>query len=328
MATAPKCASTLAILGNGEVCSGSALASRLGVSRSAIWKQIGVLRDQGIEIDAVAGKGYRLRHKVELLDPAVLLANGLVANEQLRRLDVVWDIDSTNAGLLRRAEHESIHGHVLLAELQSAGRGRRGRHWIAPLGSGVCLSLGWEFTMQPAAISALSLAAGVAVVEALQRLGIPELGLKWPNDVVWRGRKLAGILSEIKLESAGRCITVLGIGVNQRLPRTVAEGIDRPTVDLAGIVAEPPNRNQLARALIEAIFSMLSRYEREGFSAYLETWRTLDAMLDREVLLQLPQGEVTGRVRDVDDDGALLLEVDGHRQRFTVGELSLRENSR
>jgi BirA family biotin operon repressor/biotin-[acetyl-CoA-carboxylase] ligase len=327
MGTAPKCLSVLAILKDGSVCSGSELASRLGVSRAVIWKQVEALRNHGLEIDAVAGQGYRLRQRVELLDPS-LLAQGLVANEQLRRLDVVWDIDSTNAELLRRSERESIHGHALLAELQTAGRGRRGRHWIAPLGSGVCLSLGWEFTMQPAAISAMSLAAGVAVVAALKHLGVPELGLKWPNDVVWRGKKLAGILSEIKLESAGRCTTVLGVGVNQRMPTAIAESLDRPVVDLATILANPPDRNQLAQALIEALFVMLSRYERDGFRAYLESWRSLDAMLDREVLLQLPEREVTGLVRDVDDDGALLLEVGGHRERFTVGDLSLRESGR
>jgi BirA family biotin operon repressor/biotin-[acetyl-CoA-carboxylase] ligase len=324
MAERPKCAEVLAVLGDGEFHSGSELAERLQISRNAIWKHINRLRDYGAEPEAVTGKGYRLQPAVALLDEE-LLCTQLSARRDMRRLDVVWEIDSTNGELLRRAELGSVDGHVLLAEYQTAGRGRLGRSWLAPLASGVCLSIAWEFTLPPGALSALSLAAGVAVAEALQRLGATELGLKWPNDVVARQAKLAGILAEVKLEAGGRCVVVLGVGVNYALPMAAADAIDQPVIDLCRLLDPAPSRSALAAVLIDGLLTMLNTYASDGFGAYRDRWRAYDVVGGRDIVLRLPDGELAGRVCDVDADGALVVDVGGQPQRFRAGEVSLRE---
>jgi BirA family biotin operon repressor/biotin-[acetyl-CoA-carboxylase] ligase len=313
-------------LADGRFYSGTELAQGEGLSRTAVWKHIAALEQQlGLTIHRVAGKGYRLAAPLELLERDSLW-DSLAADtrQHLAGLHLHQRIDSTNAYLLRLRK-STPGGHACLAEMQTAGRGRSGRQWVSPFGASLYLSILWQFE-GPAVLGGLSLAAGVAVVRALNRLGISGVGLKWPNDLLWQGRKLGGILIEMAGESHGPCSVVLGVGLNGKLPATAGAGIDQAWVDLAEIGGgSSPPRQQLAALLIDALAELLSGYSQQGLAAYLPEWRRLNCILDQPVVLHLADRQEQGIARDVNDDGLLLLELaDGSRKAYAAGEVRLR----
>ncbi|MFQ5660665.1 MAG: bifunctional biotin--[acetyl-CoA-carboxylase] ligase/biotin operon repressor BirA [Gammaproteobacteria bacterium] len=315
----------LRYLADGKFHSGEALAQRLGISRTAIWKRIHTLSRYGVDVYSVRGRGYRLAQAIELYDEARI--RSYLSGNDIHLpgwMQIVFKTGSTNQLLLDYLPEKSIHGRVTLAEFQSAGRGRRGRSWIAPAGAGICLSAGWHFDSQPASMTALSLASGVAVASALKKLGITEVFLKWPNDIVSAGKKLGGILIELRGETAGPCDVVLGIGVNVNLPADVISMVDQPITDLARLHTNPPSRNHLAGAIISETLSMLEKFATHGFSPFIDTWRELDYGKGKDAVLVLPHTSIKGRVLGIDEQGMLSMEVLGERKTFNSGELSLR----
>ena len=183
----------LRILADGELHSGSELADVLGVSRTAIWKQLGQLDSLDLEVSAQAGQGYRLAAPLELLDENSIRAHLTEDFESVcDSLQVLWTSESTSAELLAAGAPEAGKANACLAEYQTAGRGRRGRQWFAPAGHGICLSVGWYFPASPASLSCLGLAVGIGVLRAIHRAGVSNAQLKWPNDIVVDGGKLAG----------------------------------------------------------------------------------------------------------------------------------------
>lgn len=316
----------LTLLADGEYRSGQELADLLGVSRTAVWKQANKLAELGIELESVKGRGYRLAGGLELLDEGAVRA-GLGAGVQplLRELVLAERLDSTNAEALRRLERGEPAGFVVSAEQQSAGRGRRGRSWISPYGRNLYLSLAWEFTQGAAVLEGLSLAVGVAVATALADLGLPAVQLKWPNDVLYRGDKLGGVLLEMTGDVAGQCQVVVGIGLNVDMPAAPAEAIDQGWTDLARIgAAAPPGRNATLAALLDRLLPQVAAFEREGFAAWRERWLALDALADLPVLLDNGGERVAGTARGVDERGALLLETASGIRPVFGGEVTVR----
>ncbi len=315
----------LLLLADGKFHSGSELAAVLGVSRSAIWKQLNALPELGIDIAAVSGKGYRLERAIDWLDAAEIeQAMTKTSRALLAELEIHQHITSTNSHLMDRARDDVSSGTVCLAEYQTAGRGRRGREWVSPFGSNIYLSILWRFHQGPAVLSGLSLVAGVAAIRALQSLDIKGLGLKWPNDIYWQGKKLGGILVEVAGEANGPCSVVLGIGVNISLSEKEAQNIIQAWTDLQFILnGTAPPRNRLAAALLNELLPVLAGYENHGLQHYLEEWRSYDCMLDRPVTLHLGQNSIEGIVHGINADGMLLLKrKDGRIQVFTSGEVS------
>lgn len=314
---------TLRILSNGHLHSGEDLSRQLGVSRTAVWKAIRVLRAMGVTIHAVAGKGYHLARPVELLDEqAIRQALPQGAAPLLSELEIHHSLRSTNSHLLDAARAGRPGGHACLAEHQQQGRGRRGRHWASPLGANIYLSLLWRFELEPPALSGMSLAAGVAVAKSLAQMGITDIGLKWPNDVLWQGRKLAGVLLETSGESHGAQAVVIGVGLNVHMPRHVE--IDQAWTDVQSATPSPPGRNALAGALLGELLLSAERYGQQGLQACLPTWRELDALAGRTVRLQGLREKVTGVARGVDDHGALLIERDRRITAYQSGDVSAR----
>lgn len=317
-------------LADGEFHSGQRLAERLRVSRSAVWKLVRVLRAMDIGIESLPRRGYRLTAPVDLLNREAIMARlPQPTRERLESLSVLLAVDSTNRRLLDASAPSAGRTSVCLAEMQTAGRGRRGRHWVSPFGSGLCLSLSWRFAETPPGLSALSLAAGVAVVHALNRLGATDLGLKWPNDVIWCGRKLAGILIELKGESVGPTEVVIGIGLNQRMPAAtrlmLAEQQSALVADLHEMLRDrTPSRNDVAAVLIGELLSMLTVFAGRGFVPFAPTWRALDVTANAPVRVLQTGTDIEGIARGVDDDGALLVEVAGRLERIVSGDVSLR----
>ncbi|MGD8851470.1 MAG: bifunctional biotin--[acetyl-CoA-carboxylase] ligase/biotin operon repressor BirA [Gammaproteobacteria bacterium] len=314
------------LLSDGQFRSGEWLGQQLGVSRAAVWKRVRDLSELGLDVHAVQGQGYRLAQPFEPLHAHrihALLAPHAAAH--LDALDVFHEIDSTSDHLKRAASSCPLdRARVCLAEWQTAGRGRRGRRWISPYGSNLYLSLAWQLTAGALQAGGLSLMVAVAVLRALHRCGAHDLGLKWPNDIFYRGRKLAGILLDVSGESAGPFLIVIGVGVNVRLPENAARSIDQPWADLwqAGLDVD---RNALAAQILEALLEALVAFAREGLAAFAAEWERYDVIAGRTVELHQDRSKsIRGVARGIDSHGALLLEQDGVTRSFHAGEISVR----
>jgi BirA family biotin operon repressor/biotin-[acetyl-CoA-carboxylase] ligase len=320
--------SLLMLLTDGRVHSGERLAQALGVSRAAVWKGIERLRLQGIDIEAVPRRGYRLPDAVELLEErAVRAAIAGDRLDRLRSLSLLFDVDSTSSRLLAMGPPPVGCADVVMSELQHAGRGRRGRPWVAPFGGSIALSLNWSFTDASRANPSLSLCVGVAIARALQRSGAAGIGLKWPNDIWFDDRKMGGILIEVRAEAGGPAHVVIGVGLNVRLGPGMRAQIEASGVKAAAVAdacSAPPSRNFIAGAIIDALLSMLADFERDGFSGFREAWTALDVLRDRPAQVLMGEAVICGTARGVDAHGALRLERDGRVQEFVSGEVSLR----
>lgn len=315
-------------LADGRTHSGEELARSFGVTRAAIWKQVAKLADFGLVVEAAAGAGYRLSQRLDLLDAEALRAalEPAVA-ASLARLEVFTELDSTNQRLLDAPPRVGALD-VCIAEFQTAGRGRRGRRWEAPLGSGIALSVGWQFAGVPAEPSALTLAVGVAVRRVLERVAGITIALKWPNDLVFDERKLGGILLELAAEAHGGAHVVVGIGLNVALPAALLPSLcdwPRGAVDLQTALgrAAPP-RTVLAAALVNELAALLADYPTQGFGAYRTEWRSADFLRGRAVRVDESTGRSFGTALGIDADGALLVETDAGKRRVVAGDVSVR----
>lgn len=318
------------LLADGREHSGEAVAAALGVSRAAVWKQVQQLSQWGLGVEAAPGRGYRLAAgRIELLDQQALLAClPAEPRSRLRRLTLADEIGSTNETLLAVDDLAPGRFDACLAEFQTQGRGRRGRRWVAPFGSGICLSVNWCFEEAPPQLSALSLAAGVAVRRALEGCGIAGAALKWPNDILHGERKLGGILSELRVEAAGPAYVVVGVGLNVSLPPAVSAAIRETGIEVVSLadlgLPRLPSRNALAAALVGQLALALAEFDHAGFAPFYEEWSAADAMLARPARILRGADVREGIARGIDRDGALLLEVAGRTERFVSGEASLR----
>jgi BirA family transcriptional regulator, biotin operon repressor / biotin---[acetyl-CoA-carboxylase] ligase len=318
----------LSLLADGRLHSGEGLAKELGVSRAAVWKGVGRLRALGVDVLALPRRGYRLANPVELLDAARIGAELKDGHRvQLRRLELLFEVDSTNSRLLGRPPPPPGLADVCSSELQHAGRGRRGRRWIAPFGAGLALSVAWTFSEGAGTLAALSLAVGVAISRALVRAGAAGVTLKWPNDIWYQDRKMGGVLIELKAEAGGSAHVVIGLGLNVVLTEAARREIEAGGVRAASVAdacSGPPSRNLIAGAILDELLSMLGEFERAGFAAFRDAWMALDALSGRPSRVVLGGAVISGTSRGVDAEGALLLETEHGMQRFVSGEVSLR----
>ncbi|QYJ75608.1 bifunctional biotin--[acetyl-CoA-carboxylase] ligase/biotin operon repressor BirA [Shewanella sp. FJAT-52076] len=305
----------IAMLSTQEFVSGEALAERLGISRAAISKHIDVLETLGLSIYSVKGRGYKLATPVSLIDES-RLKQGIE-----RRCFYFDDIPSTNAFMLSHSE-ELESGDVCIAEYQSAGRGRRGRRWVSPYGSHLYFSLFWRLSDGMSKAMGLSLVVGCSLAKVLGDLGVEGIGLKWPNDVYLDGRKLAGILVEMKGQADSNCELIIGMGVNMAMPDAQGETIDQPWADLQGLAM--PDKTEFAVRLQRQLQADLSLFEREGLNAFVERWQASDSFIGKPVNLMMADKVEAGICRGIDEQGALLLEVAGEMKSYIGGEISLR----
>ncbi len=315
----------LALLAGGGEVSGADVAVALGITRAAVWKQIEQLRAHGLAVHAEAGRGYRLEAPIELLDGARIAA-AIAADERARvgAIDVRWQIDSTSSELARTAE-TSPAPRACLAEIQTAGRGRRGRHWRTPLAGGLALSFVRRFDGGMAALSGLSLVAGIAVLRALADAGIEGAALKWPNDIVANGRKLGGILVELGGDALGPCRAIVGIGINVRIGSGQGAAIDQPWTDLATLGnGTSPSRNAVAGRILARLAEALDGFAAAGFTAFEREYARHDALRGREVVVASGSERWTAIADGVTSRGALRVVRDGGAIEVDSGEISVR----
>lgn len=316
----------LPLLADGEFRSGQDLAAALGVSRTAVWKQLNNLAELGLEIESVKGRGYRIPGGLDLLDARAVEAGlGSEASGMLARLDLLETTDSTNAEVMRQLAQGAGAGLVCSAEQQSAGRGRRGRHWVSPFARNLYLSLAWEYQQGAAALEGLSLAVGVGVARALAASGLPPVQLKWPNDILHQGAKLGGILLEMTGDAAGACQVVVGVGLNVAMPAHAARDIEQEWTDIQTLSGgKHPGRSQLLAALLNELLPLLAEFENDGFSTWRQQWTALDAFAGEAVVVHTGGTPLTGIALGVDDRGALQLETNYGIKSLYGGEISLR----
>ena len=316
----------LRLLGDGRFHSGETLAAQLGVSRGAIWKTLKKFeQDLGLGIQSVRGRGYRLDTPLELLDSDLILADlNATTRAQLAAIEIHDSLDSTNHYLYELARKKPESGHVVIAEHQQAGRGRRGRNWVSPFAQNLYLSLLWRFDFALARLSGLSLMVAVAVARALHRIAAIEPELKWPNDILFGGRKLSGILLEVQAESEGPCTAVIGIGVNVAMPATAAENIDQPWIDLSSASGRPISRNILSSAILDELVTALAAFTESGLKTFMSDWQRWDGVAGKSVRLIFTDHEIRGEVQGIDEQGALLLKNQNGLHRYQMGEISLR----
>lgn len=307
----------IGILADGEFHSGEQLGEQLGMSRAAINKHIQTLRDWGIDVFTVPGKGYSLPEPIQLLDEAFILSQ-----IDAGTVNVLPVIDSTNQYLLERLD-KLKSGDTCIAEYQQAGRGRRGRRWFSPFGTNLYLSMYWRLEQGPAAAIGLSLVIGIVIAEVLQKQGAHDVRVKWPNDLYLNDKKLAGILVELTGKTGDAAQIVMGVGINLAMKSVVSEVVNQGWINLQQIGLNI-DRNQLAISLIKELRQALVHFEREGLTPFLSRWQQLDNYINRPIKLIIGEREVFGIARGINEQGGLLLEQDGVIKAWVGGEISLR----
>jgi BirA family biotin operon repressor/biotin-[acetyl-CoA-carboxylase] ligase len=305
-----------------EFVSGEAISDKLGLSRAAVWKHVNALRAQGYRIDAVPARGYRL---VEIPDRLGELELRPLLNTHDVGQVLHWfaEVGSTNDVAKQLAEGGAGHGETVVAECQTAGRGRRGRGWVSPPGRNVYLSVVLRPELPPARAPELTLLGSVAVCQAIRQAGVPA-AIKWPNDLLVGGRKVAGLLTEMAAELDQVQWVVLGVGVNVNAAAPdFPEELRSTATSLALERGEPLPRALFAAALLTALEEWLDRHAARGFAPVRDAWRAMSDTLGREVRVRTGEGDVEGVAEDVDEAGALLVRTPGSVRRILAGDVEL-----
>ncbi|AZC21096.1 bifunctional biotin--[acetyl-CoA-carboxylase] ligase/biotin operon repressor BirA [Pseudomonas sp. CMR5c] len=310
----------LELLKDGRFHSGQALGEALGVSRSAIWKQLQLLEAElGLVVHKVRGRGYQLASPIALLSSLDISQH---SSNDAWCIQIHDSIDSTNAEALRSIERGTQAPLLVLAERQTAGRGRRGRKWVSPFAENIYYSLVLRIERGMRQLEGLSLVVGLAVMHTLKECGVPGAGLKWPNDVLVGQKKIAGVLLELVGDPADVCHVVLGIGINVNMQLT--EEVDQEWTSVRLQSGKLIDRNYLIARLNEVLAGYLERHRSEGFAAIQEEWERHHLWQGRSVSLIAGAHSVIGTVLGIDRQGALRLSVAGEEKVFSGGELSLR----
>ena len=347
----------LNLLANGEFHSGEVLANRLGLSRASVFNALADVAEFGVVLQRIRGRGYRLARPWQpleksevvrwlgyenlLMEPLAIrlneqttLAKSLVMSGHRKDagqfdIEILLQAASSNTLLLQRAALDVANGRaksgsVVAVELQTAGRGRMGRIWHSGLGTALTFSLLWRFDCGLNALSGLSLAVGVAIVRALDKLGVQGVQLKWPNDILTRHGKLAGILMEAQGDMFGPSAVVIGIGLNCALPASLVPQFGQATCALDELCVSMPTRNQLLAVLLQEVAHVLQQFAQDGFATLREEWERYHIYQDQAIKLQMPNGQtVSGIARGVSASGELCLETTQGVRHFNSGEVGV-----
>jgi BirA family transcriptional regulator, biotin operon repressor / biotin---[acetyl-CoA-carboxylase] ligase len=308
----------------GLTVSGAELSSQLGISRTAIWKQIKNLRQLGYQIAAEPSRGYRLLAAPDLLIPAEIVA-GLSLQRLGRPLFSYPEIESTNATAFKLAEAGAAEGTTVVAESQTRGKGRLGRSWASPPGVNLYCSVILRPSIQPLAAPQLTFLSVVAVARAIERLTDLTPRIKWPNDLLLRGQKIAGLLNEMSAETDTVNFIILGIGVNLNMrAEHFPADLRHPATSLLIETGSPVDRTVFTRYLLEELDRLYDRYLRLGYASIRQEWLERSAMAGAEVMISNPGTCWHGVVAGIDEYGALLVEkADGQVEQVLSGDVRL-----
>ena len=316
----------LSQLADGQLHSGQAIAQQLGVTRAAIWKALKKLEQFDVAVEHQRGVGYQLSTgQLELLNSKkIQAAMPAHSADELTGLRLFRDIPSTNQYLLDEQISQANGPLACFAEYQSAGRGRRGRRWYSPFGANLYFSLAWPVRSAAADLAGLSLAVGVVVAEVLSALGLQGVGLKWPNDLLIKNKKLGGILIDLRGEANGIIWVVIGIGINVNMQSATDAAIDQPWVSCEQVLGKKLSRNRLGGLLIASLLSALKVFEVEGFGAFRHRWQQLDLLAGKPVWVEIAGEKVSAVATGVDASGALTIDYQDSSMTLNGGEVTVR----
>ncbi|GAB3479085.1 bifunctional biotin--[acetyl-CoA-carboxylase] ligase/biotin operon repressor BirA [Marinomonas epiphytica] len=313
----------LALLSDSKFHSGEELGQSLGVTRAAVWKQLKKIEGLGIEVYSVKGRGYRLPKPLELLNQQKLKECGFPT---LVALQLPFETESTNQDVKACINDGLAMPMVIATERQTQGKGRRGRQWEGGVAKNLMMSFAWRFESGPSVVEGLSLAVGVAVAKVLKKQGIPNPGLKWPNDIQVNGQKLCGILLEMVADQ-DVCHVIIGIGMNVEMDAAQMVSVEQPWTDLASRLTDKPSRNQILADLTNELVEVCRVFEQgHGMAHYKAQWQAHDVLFNQAVTVSSVQQVRQGVARGIDDSGALLLEDEnGEMTVLHGGEISVRK---
>ncbi|MGB0496135.1 MAG: bifunctional biotin--[acetyl-CoA-carboxylase] ligase/biotin operon repressor BirA [Kangiellaceae bacterium] len=324
-------------LADGEFHSGQDLASKLGVSRTAIWKLIAKLQSWHIDIYSVKGKGYKIPDGLSLIDKDKL--EQLVSNKlnYFPIIDLLTTVDSTssfiseqwqiNSQIDKAVKSESYkQGRVCISEHQSKGRGRKGNSWVSPFGANLYFSIGIDLPVGLSVLGGLSLAIGIGLTEFINRFTNEEVKLKWPNDLLSDNKKLAGILVEASGDSNDNSFINIGIGINWNMPAKFTQEIDQPWRNLADILSAPIDKTTLMANLLIELDKTVDTFISQGFEMFSKRWEKNSAFIGQEVLISTHKEKVKGVEKGIDKNGAIIVKTKKGVKSFYSGEVSLRAN--
>jgi BirA family biotin operon repressor/biotin-[acetyl-CoA-carboxylase] ligase len=316
----------LHILSDGNFHSGEKMAADMGCSRVTVWKSISALKSLGISIFSVKKKGYRLPKKISFFNNENIQRE-LGELNQFVNLELLNVIDSTNK-YLNTSANIKPHASVVIANIQTKGKGRRGRSWQASVGESLSMSILWKFDKGASGLSGLSLVVGVAIQRLMKKIGINNSFLKWPNDLlILEGDtyfKLAGVLIELQGDLESRCSAVIGVGLNYDLSNDILNNIDQPATNIKKYLHSDIDLNQLSAMLIKEIINALSDFENNGFLSVKEEWLSYNAFKEKTISFIKSGGEIiTGQIVDIENDGALkIMQNNGIHETLISGEVS------
>lgn len=304
------------ILADGNFHSGEELASDFGITRAGINKYIKVLREWGIELSSIQGKGYSLNIPMDLFNKSKIDQYYQADS----RVEILPIIDSTNQYMLDKIP-DLKSGDCCIAEFQSKARGRRGRQWFSPFGTNLYFSMYWRLEQGIAAAMGLSLVVGIVVTQTLRELSGQDIKVKWPNDLYLNDQKLAGILVELAGKTGDCAHAVIGIGVNLNMTNPDTNIVNQKWANLGNI-----NRNLLVAKIAKTLRENLEKFEKNGLAFFIDDWNHLDNFIHRPVKLLIGDDVIRGIAKGINDQGALLLEQDGKIEAYIGGEISLRSD--
>ncbi len=309
---------------SGEYLSGEEIARQLDVSRTAVWKHMRELKLEGYAIDAHSRRGYRLQQAPDLLLPDEIRA--AVKTKRIgRKIHYFTEIDSTNNAAKKLAAAGAEEGTIIVSEAQNSGRGRLARGWYSPEQQGIWLSIVLRPHFSPADAPKCTLLAAVAITRAIRSLCNIDCGIKWPNDILYDGKKLVGILTEMSAEMDAINYIVIGMGINVNIQeQDFPEELKAIATSLAMIKGQAVSRLELLCDILMQLENLYAVAVSSGFSEILNEWRKYSITLGQAVNVIGIHQQFSGTAVDIDEDGALLVEATDGRHRVIAGDVSIR----
>ncbi len=313
------------LLNSNDFHDGNELGKKLGITRSAVWKGIKKLKTYGIDIKSVKGKGYCLPEDLVLYEKELILDKLNLNKKFLSLIDlkIFESVTSTNDYLKTINFQNKIV--ICVAEEQTKGRGRFARYWHSPFGQNIYFSIGFDFMKDISSLMGVSLVVGLAVLNAIKKYGIAEnFFIKWPNDILWDNKKIAGILIDANAEINGNCKLIIGVGLNLNMITVTDRSDPKPRISLKEIIGYAIDKNKMVALLIDSIFSFVKKFETEGLSAFIEQWDKHDYLCEKAITVGIGNTEEEGICKGIDQQGRLVLQLsNGICKAFASGDATI-----
>ncbi|OKY53006.1 biotin--[acetyl-CoA-carboxylase] ligase [Megasphaera cerevisiae] len=303
--------------------SGQKISEMFGISRTAVWKHIRVLKQRGYIIESYTKRGYCLRIAPELLRPETISPK-LKTKYFGKKIVYYEKVDSTNTAAKKIADKGAEEGTIVVAEEQTGGRGRLSRSFLSPFAQGIWFSIILRPTFPPMEVSKMTLVAAVALTKALRKMGLIHCGIKWPNDILVHDRKIVGILTELNASVEKINYMVMGIGINTALTKKVLPRDLKKTVTSFAIENVPVHRSELLQEVLLQLEHYYTVAQEQGFAPVLEEWKMLSCMLGKDVEVSLTDHTFTGKAVDLDENGNLVVETANGLEKVLAGDVQVR----